>query len=158
MPDSRRISTLLLVALLCFSSGCLFTHHSTNLVRQDEPPREVQFESLAAQQAFNAKAFDEEARQKAAKTDFVAIPFLLWWSKMHVLSEGAYYNDQVAVCDTDGDGLISVGEALAYNPTSSLDSSKIAESQPEAGTAPSGVQPASLQQPADAPTPDEVLR
>ena len=158
MPGSRRIGILLPLVLLCFCSGCLFTHHSTNVVRQDEPPREVQFESLSAQQAFNAKAFDEEARQKAAKTDFVAIPFLLWWSKMDVLSDGAYYNDQVAVCDIDGDGLITVGEALAYNPTSSLGGSKIAQSQPDSGTARSPVQPASLHQPADAPTPEEVLR
>ena len=122
----------------------------------------MQFESLAAQQAFSARAFDEEAREKAAKTNFFAIPFLLWWSKTNVLSEGAYYNDQVAACDADGDSVISVQEALAYNPKSAVDVSALAQSKPEqpsaAPAAPSPVQPASLHQTAEAPAPENVLR
>jgi hypothetical protein len=156
------IRSVLPAALLCLCSGCLITHHSTNVVRQDEPRRPVQFESSAAQQAFSARAFDEEAREKAAKTSFFAVPFLLWWSKTNVLSEGAYFNDQVAACDADGDGVISVQEALAYNPKSVVDASKLTQAKPRrsaaAPAAPSPVQPASLHQAADAPTPETVLR
>ena len=162
MSHPRLIGSVLSAALVCVCSGCLITRHSTNVIRQDESRRQVQFESLAAQQAFSARAFDGEAREKAAKTNFFAIPFLLWWSKTNVLSEGAYYNDQVAACDADADGVISVQEALAYNPQSAVDVSTVAQSQPEqpsaAPAAQPPVQPASLHQTVEAPAPENVLR
>ncbi len=162
MPKFRCFAWLLPLALLASCPGCLITRHSTNVIRQDEPRREVAFESPTAQQAFSAKAFDSEAREGAARSKVVAIPFLLWWSKMDVLSEGAYYNDQVAACDTDGNGMVSVQEALAYNPMSAVDFSTTAGQPPSAPNAPAMVpyptQPASAQQPARAPTPEDVLR
>lgn len=162
MPRVGLIGSALSAALVCVLSGCLITHHSTKVVREDEPRQPVQFEDSVAQQAFCARAFDAEAREKASKTNFVAVPFLLWWSKTNVLSEAAYYNDQVAACDANRDGVISVQEALAYNPKSAVDPMAVAGPKaggpPGVATAPAPVQPASFQQAADAPTPDRALR
>lgn len=132
------------LAMAGVCSGCLFTHHQTNMVRQDEIRREVEFESLAARQAFSARAYDAAAREKATKTKVVAIPFLLWQSRMDVLSDNAYYNDQVVACDTNGDGRITVAEAVAYSPKFSLEDSVVAGSRSD--------------QVADAPMPESVVR
>jgi len=162
MPRARLIGLVVPAVVVAFCSGCLITHHSTQVVREDEAARPVQFESSLAQQAFSARAFDSEAREKANKTSLFAIPFLLWRSKTKVLSDGAYYNDQVAACDADRDGTITVQEALAYNPQSAVDPTGIAQSQPQqppgipAGQPP--VQPASLHQAAEAPSPENMLR
>lgn len=116
MPTRSPPFWLLPLGLLLFGSGCLFKYHSTKVVGQNEARREVQFESVGARQAFSAKAFNDKSREAGAKSDVLTIPLLLWRSRMDVLSENAFYNAQVAACDRDGDGLITLSEAVAYRP------------------------------------------
>lgn len=76
----------------------------------------VSFEIDFAQCAFDERALNAEARNKAGTGGLFAIPFLLWWSTTKTLSPSAWYNDQIAVCDSDKDGWISQREAVAFNP------------------------------------------
>jgi hypothetical protein len=167
MDLSRRTGLLLVAAVvLGLCPGCLLTHHSVNVLRQDEPRRTVQFESDLARQAFGARAYDDKAREAQSKAKFVAIPFLLWYSRTDVKSENAYYNDQVAACDANADGLITLDEALAFNPayTAPTTSAAATESdggpppEPDGGAARWPARTAGLQQPADAPMPEQVPR
>lgn len=162
MPCRRRIEFLLSVILLGSCSGCLFAHNSTNVVRSDELRRSVRFESPVAREAFSARAFNDKVREKATQSKFFAIPFLFWYSRTDTLSDNAFYNDQVAACDANHDGVISVEEALAYNPTSAVDLSKMAEG-PSGQTARPALDPepdklAPVRQVSDAPTPEHALR
>lgn len=34
-----------------------------------------------------------------------------------ILSQNAFYNDQLSLCDSDGDGMVAVAEAQAFNPS-----------------------------------------
>ena len=155
-----------LLVLLCTSPGCLLTHHTTHVVREKEPRHEVRFESEEAEATFNARATAKDAPEKKGRFKLFAVPFLLWYSREDVLSENAWYNDQIVACDADRDGLITLREARAYNPKYVEEAAKLAESKPAAASTASAeskpgqdppnrsVQPASLQQPFDAPLPE----
>jgi hypothetical protein len=110
-----------LVAAFCFvliavNSGCLFTRHTTNVVRKNEKPRPVGFESAQAKNIFDGKVAEVKAfsRTEMSNPRVVAVPFLLWYSSTDVVSDNGIYNDQVAICDTNGDGIISLAEATTY--------------------------------------------
>ena len=74
----------------------------------------------------------------------------------NILSENAWYNDQIGACDANRDGLITLREALAYNPKYRDEAAKLAESKSAQDAPKRSVQPASLQQPLDAPMPDQT--
>lgn len=113
----RRIHWFGWLALLVACPGCLVTHHSRHIVREEEPRREVEFESLQVRQAFEARLADlKDKGDKPRKERILAIPFLLAWSREEVLSDNAWYNDQLAACDTNGDNRIALDEAWVYNP------------------------------------------
>lgn len=103
--------------MLVVCPGCLITHHSTRIVREKEPRREVQFESAQVRQAFEARVADlKDKGDKPHKQRTLAVPFLLLWSREEVLADNAWYNDQLAACDTDGNARITLDEAWVYNP------------------------------------------
>jgi len=112
----RRFLSALPIVLLCTCSGCLFNCHTTGLIRESEPRQSVVFESAMAQQAFNARAMSEDVSGETLKSCGVAIPFLLSCSRQKKLAPAASYNDQVVLCDTDGDRHITDAEAMTYNP------------------------------------------
>ncbi len=113
----HRILRLGWLAGLVSFSGCLVTHHVTHIVRENEPRREVQFESVQVRQAFDARVADlKDKGDKPRKERYFAIPFLLSWSREDVLADNAWYNDQLAACDTNGDSRITLDEAWVYNP------------------------------------------
>jgi hypothetical protein len=108
----------LCAALPC--GGCLYVHNFDEVVRDQEPKRTVAFESEAAARLFCAAV---ERQRKASYDDqeeFVWIPFITWISKSRRLSEAAFYNDQLVVCDTDGDGVITDAEAASYDQACGL--------------------------------------
>jgi hypothetical protein len=77
----------------------------------------VQFESPQARQAFEARVADlRDQGDKPHKERLFAVPFLLFWSHEESLSENAWYNDQLKVCDANHDGRITLQEAWVYNP------------------------------------------
>lgn len=94
--------------------GCLFVRHSTNVVRQDEQRRPVQFESESAKNIFQAGVVKMSDHKEGSNPHVVAIPFLCWYSRVDVPSDNAVYNDQVAACDSNGDGLIATSEAQLF--------------------------------------------
>jgi hypothetical protein len=108
------IGLSLCAALLCCSSGCLFVQHTTRVVRNKEPIHPAQFESERAQQFFVAGVHELQAHKKDFDVQVSAVPFLWWYSSTNELSDSAVYNDQISACDTNGDGIISMQEALAY--------------------------------------------
>ena len=94
--------------LLGSSSGCLFVHHSTRVVRDKEQPRAVQFESEGARTMFEAGLADVKSHANGMENpQITAVPFLFWYSRSDKLSDTAMSNDQILACDTNGDGIIS---------------------------------------------------
>ena len=115
MKWSPWLSMACAAAVLAFGPGCLITHHSTNIVRKNEKPRAVVFESPQAKNIFDGKVVEVRANQTSLNNPHViAVPFLLWWSSTDVVSDNGIYNDQVAICDTNGDGVITLDEATIY--------------------------------------------
>jgi hypothetical protein len=109
------VSIVCTAALLAFSSGCLITRHTTNVVRKDEKPRAVTFESPQAKNMFDAKVVEVRSNLAGmSNPKVVAVPFLLWWSSTEVVSDSGIYNDQVAICDVNGDGVVTLDEANFY--------------------------------------------
>jgi hypothetical protein len=143
----RHFVALLGVALLSSTSGCLFVNHSTKVVRDKEPMQRVAFESPQAQQAFAAGVHDLQAHKQAYNFQVSAMPILWWKSTANELSDNAIYNDQVSVCDTNGDGMISTQEALTYRSVvtaqiAEREKNKLNDTQaPRAVTASSSPQP-----------------
>jgi hypothetical protein len=105
----------------------------------------------------------------------VAVPFLLWYSSTDVVSENGIRNDQLAICDTNGDNVISLDEATIYaakvdeqvakhNAEKAKIDAQIANG-PNSTTAPSytpppptyPAQPASAQEPLEARQPKAPL-
>ena len=126
---NRHFIALLAAALLCSTSGCLFVNHSTKVVRDKEPMQRVQFESEQAHQCFVAGVHDLQTRKQSYNFQVSAMPLLWWRSSANELSDNAIYNDQISVCDTNGDGVISTQEALTYRSIVAAQISEAAKRQ-----------------------------
>ena len=112
MQIARVVAGLLVALTLCPACGCLISGSHTRVIRQDEPLRHVSFESPYAQQVFQTTALSEQQRLKLSSEASLGIPLLLGVSYRSALSPNAFYNDCVARCDVDRDGMISDQEAL----------------------------------------------
>jgi hypothetical protein len=123
MQRHRITAGIGLLALMSIQSGCLVTHVNRSIVRANEPRRDMQFESPFAQRTFNQLAFNEKRRNDSVSARMVAIPFLTMHVHTATPSENAFYNDQIAVCDTDGDGFITDSEAMSYHERMGADDS-----------------------------------
>ena len=108
------LAVIFCTALVAFAPGCLITRHSTNVVRKNEKPRKVQFESAQAKNIFDGKVAEQKADKGMSNPNVFAVPFLLWYSTTDVVSDNGIYNDQIAICDTDGDRIITLQEAETY--------------------------------------------
>jgi hypothetical protein len=105
------------VIAVCFvasSGGCLVVHTRERVVREEEQRRNVHFSSPRAQRDFQSAALDPKTRRANESSSCFGIPFLMLYYHSTKLSENAYYNDQLADCDSDGDGLITDDEVLAF--------------------------------------------
>lgn len=107
----RRLACVL---LLSCTSGCLFVRHNTQVVREKEAVRPIQFESDQACNVFEAGVHELQSSKKPSDADVLAVPFLCLYSHSSVLSDNAIYNDQESACDTNGDNMITLQEALDY--------------------------------------------
>jgi hypothetical protein len=107
----RRLACAL---LLSCTSGCLFVRHNTRVVREKEALRPIQFESDQARSVFEAGVHELQAHKETSGGDVVAVPLLCWYSHVNELSDNAIYNDQESACDTNGDNIITLEEALPY--------------------------------------------
>ncbi len=114
LMSMRALKSLLVVTLLTPATGCLFTHASERVIRQDEQLYEVGYQSALAEETFQACVSHPDAKDSGKSGSFVGIPFLLAWARSERLSENAVHNDQIILCDTNGDGIITDLEALRY--------------------------------------------
>ncbi len=112
MPSRRLLPSLLILSLA--GSGCLLSHSHKRVVRQDEIRERVEFESDEAAATFHAVATDDDARSALRGEASFGIPFVVGISHQSVLSPNAYYNDQVAMCDMNGDGFLSDEEIAIF--------------------------------------------
>lgn len=95
--------------------GCLVTTHRDRVIREDEPPVPVKFESEEGMVQFHAavnRRGTREARERARSS--FNIPFIISSNTRHVLSRPAFFNDQVLVADVNADGTLSDAEVSAY--------------------------------------------
>ena len=101
--------------LAATSAGCLFSSTGERIVRPDEGRRTVAFESEQAMIDFQsaARLRDTYGARRQGEHQ-VAIPFILLVDETRVLSESAFYNDQIAAADLDGDGTLTDAEVRAY--------------------------------------------
>jgi hypothetical protein len=152
MNRSWPMSLVFVAGVLISMPGCLVTHHSQNIIREKEARRSVHFESEEAQQMFNTQVAETKAKsEEKAKSRSLTIPFLLSWSTTDVLSDAALYNDQLAACDANADGIITMHEVMAYCGRSREEAANIAGSKPGRAEARSSVQAASAHQPLESP-------
>ena len=147
---NRRFIALLGAAFLCPFSGCLFVNHSTKVVRDKEPMQRVAFESEQARQYFQAAVHDLQSHKKSYNFQVSAMPVLWWRSSANELSDNAIYNDQISVCDTNGDGVISAQEAMTYRSIVAAqirdaEKNQFHETHPEAASATTFDSPAKTQ-------------
>jgi hypothetical protein len=105
----------LCAALSCCGCLCVYNYTCEESVRAEEPKRAVQFESETAARLFCTTVNLRMKSSRDEPSEEIYIPFLTSITRTRRLSEAAYYNDQVAVCDTNGDGLITDVEAVAYH-------------------------------------------
>jgi hypothetical protein len=89
-------------------------YSKTEVVRGNEQRRLVIFESPQAAEAFHA------AVQKSAGTmgeTYLGIPFVTIYENRQELSDAAAWNDAVARCDTNQDGIITLAEVVIFDKT-----------------------------------------
>jgi len=93
----------------------LLTQEHVTVLEPDARRVAVRFESAQAETAFAEQVgLRYEGGDAVKRESSGGIPLLYNQAEISVLSQNAYFNEQVAVADTDRDGLISDGEAKAY--------------------------------------------
>jgi hypothetical protein len=98
------------------SDGHLLSTSRVAVLEPDARRVQVRFESPRAEAEFGRAMAERLARGDAVKRRSASstIP-LLWGSEDRaVLSENAFYNEQIALADLDRDGMVSDAEADAY--------------------------------------------
>jgi hypothetical protein len=112
----RRATRALLlgVFLLPCTGGCALYWVRQETVRPNERRRDMAFESETAAQLF-AEGYEKCRRSTNSDGQFFAIPFVCCLANGSRLSANAIYNDELARCDRDRNGLITEAEARAYN-------------------------------------------
>jgi hypothetical protein len=110
-----------LAVILAFSAACtscLFNSKSDRVVDPDAERRVIAFESDDALLRFHGTVNRRYSGGKnfAGESQF-AIPFVVAVEERHVLSENAFFNQEVARADLNGDGSISDIESRAYEST-----------------------------------------
>ena len=101
--------------LAATSGGCLFNATGEKVVRGREERRKIDFESEQALVDFEStvRRRDTSMTRNQGQSQ-VMIPFILYVDQTRVLSSNAFYNDEVAAADVDGDGILSDAEVRAY--------------------------------------------
>jgi hypothetical protein len=142
--------------ILGVNSGCLITRHSTNIVRKNEKLRPVQFESAEAKNLFDGKLAQAKSDQGMKNPQVFAVPFLLWYSSTDVVSDNGVYNDQLAICDTNGDGFITDREAMIYAAKSDKQDKQLAQRDAPKNASPTAEAKAANTPPGTAESTDAV--
>lgn len=108
----NRLTEIALVFLGLMVSGCVTFYKKSETIRPAEERMAVEFESEEAARQFH-QGMKKHDRNRENRT-YVGVPFVTFFSKTSVLSENAFYNEQLKICDTNRDGFISEAEASIY--------------------------------------------
>lgn len=111
----RSSAVLLAVCAALPCCGCLYIHTCHEVAREQEPKRVVAFQSESASRLFCAVVERQKKAFREGQVEEFIVPFITYINKTRTISEAGFYNDQVAACDTNGDGVITDAEAIAYD-------------------------------------------
>lgn len=115
MSIRSAFATLAVAASCAFLTSCLFSNRSERVVEPDAARRTVQFQSDAGLEQFQRTVSRAYRKGDGVRSESeVAIPFVLHSESREMLSENAYFNEQVVKADMDGDGVLSDAECRAY--------------------------------------------
>jgi hypothetical protein len=115
MSRSQLAGLFVACLVLQTGSGCALVFERNEQIRIEEPRNCVHFESESAASLFQS-AFAERLRHRdPTRTASFGIVFVTWMSWTTTVAEAAFYNDEVATCDLNHDGLITEAEAAAYH-------------------------------------------
>ncbi|MCW5556686.1 MAG: hypothetical protein KIT22_02395 [Verrucomicrobiae bacterium] len=105
----------LLAAVAWMACGCIHTHET---IVQDEARTPVSFESDAAARTFyeTLSRIPDSGRRGESKTEIV-IPIVFEHERKVVTGRNQAFNDAVARCDTNRDGVITEQEARIFADT-----------------------------------------
>jgi hypothetical protein len=111
MLRARLLAAALAICAFSLLPGCLTLFSKTEVIRGDEQPHPIRFENEQAAEIFN------KARKE--RSDYVGgasfgVPFVTFYERDRKLSENAHFNDCIARCDTDQDGMITLAEAKIF--------------------------------------------
>jgi hypothetical protein len=101
--------------LLPAASGCALVFEHNEQLRSQEPRQCARFETDKAADLFQTAYAHRLKHQDPTRSASVGIIFVTWMSWTTTVAEAAFYNDELAVCDTNHDGFISEVEAAAYH-------------------------------------------
>lgn len=108
---SRPATLAAFAAALTLLPGCITLFSKTEVVRSGEPRRPVKFECQEAADKFYTAM---KATNREVGGAYVGVPFVTLYNKDTKLSEVAVWNDAVARCDTDQDGVVTLVEATVF--------------------------------------------
>lgn len=111
MVRARVLAAVLAAVSISLLPGCLTLFSKVEVVRGDEQPRPIRFENPQAAEEFNTA---RKERSGSIGGTHLGVPFITLYSKDRRLSENAHFNDCVARCDTDQDGIITYDEAAIF--------------------------------------------
>jgi len=112
---ARMYRMAIVLAMLASSGGCLMMRMRERVVREGEQRFPVRFQSAYAKRQFQQYALDDKARRKTSSSADLIIPFVIWDSDSSVLSQNAYYNNQIVSCDANSDGMLTDAEVAEYS-------------------------------------------
>jgi hypothetical protein len=116
MPCLRKTTLICLTCVVNpLSTGCLINSDGDRIVRRSEARRDISFETEEGLVRFQ-KAVRERSgyNERYLGRSSFAIPFLISADRKRILSENAWYNDQVTATDVNGDGELSDAEVEGY--------------------------------------------
>lgn len=109
------LRTLFVLLVAASLPGCLIMSTNTEVVEPTAKRVAVEFESPEGLELFHTRVTrDTNAGKTNLGTDSFAIPFIIGASTTRVLSENAYYNQQVSKADINADGSLSDAEVRLY--------------------------------------------
>jgi hypothetical protein len=111
MLVTRLMAAACAAVVLVFVPGCVTLFSKTEVVREGEARRPVTFESQQAAETFHTALKKQHPSLGSA---YLGVPFVTLYSRDRVLSETARFNDAVARCDTNQDGVITEVEATVF--------------------------------------------
>jgi hypothetical protein len=107
----RRCILLMSAAVIALLPGCLTLYSKTEIVRDHEARRPIQFESQQVADEFQQAVKRHDGHVGGT---CLGVPFVTIFSRNQQLSDNALWNECVAKCDTNQDGLITAAEVNVF--------------------------------------------